>query len=148
MSMAAAALQLRCSCSAARCALRRGAGVCTHAIAFLTAAHPTSPLPQYAFNLFSHTTKVGDNGYNEEEMKMVKETRKIWGVRTGTAQAVVGLVALPHPSPLSLSARSAFYACVCAPLRLRTMIVSLTNYRPELRRLRPRRWRHQLHAPL
>jgi hypothetical protein len=36
---------------------------------------------QYAFNLFSHTTKIGDNGYNEEEMKMVKETRKIWGVR-------------------------------------------------------------------
>ena len=36
---------------------------------------------QYAFNLFSHTTKIGENGYNEEEMKMVKETRKIWGVR-------------------------------------------------------------------
>ena len=38
-------------------------------------------LLQYAFNLFSHTTKIGENGYNEEEMKMVKETRKIWGVR-------------------------------------------------------------------
>jgi len=33
---------------------------------------------QYAFNLFSHTTKIGENGYNEEEMKMVKETHKIW----------------------------------------------------------------------
>ena len=41
---------------------------------------------QYAFNLFSHTTKIGENGYNEEEMKMVKETRKIWGVRALTAQ--------------------------------------------------------------
>ncbi len=31
----------------------------------------------YAFNLFSHNTAIGENGYNEEEMKMVKETRKI-----------------------------------------------------------------------
>jgi len=34
---------------------------------------------QYAFNLFSHNAPMEDNGYNEEEMKMVKETRKIWG---------------------------------------------------------------------
>ena len=34
----------------------------------------------YAFNLFSHNAKVDpDNGYNEEEMKMVKETKKIFG---------------------------------------------------------------------
>jgi len=33
---------------------------------------------QYAFNLFSHNSDVMENGYNEEEMKMVKETRKIW----------------------------------------------------------------------
>mmetsp|Transcript_5308 Transcript_5308/g.14791 ORF Transcript_5308/g.14791 Transcript_5308/m.14791 type:complete len:342 (+) Transcript_5308:194-1219(+) len=33
---------------------------------------------QYAFNLFSHNAPMMDNGYNEEEMKMVKETRKIW----------------------------------------------------------------------
>ncbi|KAL3677501.1 hypothetical protein R1sor_027449 [Riccia sorocarpa] len=33
---------------------------------------------QYAFNLFSHNSNVGNNGYNEEEMKLVKETRKIW----------------------------------------------------------------------
>ncbi len=32
---------------------------------------------QYAFNLFSHNTAIGPNGYNEEEMKMVNETRKI-----------------------------------------------------------------------
>ena len=32
---------------------------------------------QYAFNLFSHNSPMMDNGYNEEEMKMVKETRKI-----------------------------------------------------------------------
>lgn len=35
---------------------------------------------QIAFNLFSHTTAIGANGYNEEEMKMVNETRKIMHV--------------------------------------------------------------------
>jgi aspartate-semialdehyde dehydrogenase len=30
-----------------------------------------------AFNLFSHNTTIGPDGYNEEELKMVKETRKI-----------------------------------------------------------------------
>ncbi len=33
---------------------------------------------RYAFNLFSHNTKIGPNGYNEEENKMVKETWKIF----------------------------------------------------------------------
>ncbi|PHT73938.1 Aspartate-semialdehyde dehydrogenase [Capsicum annuum] len=33
---------------------------------------------QYAFNLFSHNAPIQPNGYNEEEMKLVKETRKIW----------------------------------------------------------------------
>lgn len=31
-----------------------------------------------AFNVFSHNSKVGPDGYNEEEIKMVKETRKIF----------------------------------------------------------------------
>jgi aspartate-semialdehyde dehydrogenase len=30
------------------------------------------------FNLFSHNSAMGPTGYNEEEMKMLKETRKIW----------------------------------------------------------------------
>ena len=34
------------------------------------------PYP-YGFNLFSHNTTIGADGYNEEEMKMVKETKKI-----------------------------------------------------------------------
>jgi aspartate-semialdehyde dehydrogenase len=33
---------------------------------------------QIANNLFSHNTKIGTNGYNEEENKMVNETRKIF----------------------------------------------------------------------
>lgn len=36
------------------------------------------PFLQYAFNLFSHNSGLYDNGYNEEEMKMTNETRKIW----------------------------------------------------------------------
>lgn len=32
---------------------------------------------QIAFNLFSHNTNINETGYNEEELKMVKETRKI-----------------------------------------------------------------------
>jgi aspartate-semialdehyde dehydrogenase len=33
-----------------------------------------------AFNLFSHNSPVGKDGYNEEETKMVEETRKIFGL--------------------------------------------------------------------
>ena len=35
---------------------------------------------QIVNNLFSHNTAIGANGYNEEEMKMLKETRKIFGL--------------------------------------------------------------------
>ena len=34
---------------------------------------------QIVNNLFSHNSKVASNGYNEEENKMVQETRKIFG---------------------------------------------------------------------
>jgi aspartate-semialdehyde dehydrogenase len=34
---------------------------------------------QIANNIFSHNTKIAENGYNEEENKMVQETRKIFG---------------------------------------------------------------------
>lgn len=33
----------------------------------------------YAFNLFSHNTTIGEDGYNEEERKMIQETHKILG---------------------------------------------------------------------
>ena len=38
------------------------------------AAHPA----QIAFNALSHAWPIGDNGYSQEEMKMVNETRKIF----------------------------------------------------------------------
>jgi aspartate-semialdehyde dehydrogenase len=34
----------------------------------------------YAFNLFSHNTAIGEDGYNGEEQKVVKELRKIMGL--------------------------------------------------------------------
>ena len=33
---------------------------------------------QIAFNLFSHNSAIGTEGYNEEEIKMIKETKKIF----------------------------------------------------------------------
>jgi aspartate-semialdehyde dehydrogenase len=33
---------------------------------------------QIAFNCFSHNSALGANGYNEEEIKLVRETRKIF----------------------------------------------------------------------
>lgn len=33
---------------------------------------------QIAFNLFSHNSAIKDDGYNEEEIKMIKETKKIF----------------------------------------------------------------------
>ncbi len=33
---------------------------------------------QYLFNLFSHDSPIGPDGYNEEERKLVRETHKIW----------------------------------------------------------------------
>jgi aspartate-semialdehyde dehydrogenase len=42
-------------------------------------ANTVLPHP-YAFNLFSHNTRVDpESGYNEEELKVIQETRKIFG---------------------------------------------------------------------
>ena len=43
---------------------------------------------QYAFNLFSHNSPMGPNGYNEEEMKLIHETHKMWGYFKGTGAGV------------------------------------------------------------
>lgn len=47
------------------------------------AGRPAEPkvLPQpYAFNLFSHNTPINEHGYNEEEWKVIQETRKMLGL--------------------------------------------------------------------
>jgi aspartate-semialdehyde dehydrogenase len=43
---------------------------------------------QYAFNLFSHDSTVGEAGYNKEEQKMLAETRKIFGLSDDSAMGV------------------------------------------------------------
>ncbi len=48
---------------------------------------------QIAFNLFNHNSKVSENGYNEEEMKMVKETRKMF--HTDAIQVTATCVRVP-----------------------------------------------------
>ena len=43
--------------------------------------YPPRAVPHpYAFNLFSHNTAIGDTGANEEETKVVEESRKILGM--------------------------------------------------------------------
>jgi len=46
----------------------------------LSGKKPTTKVFPYqiAFNIFCHNSKLGPNGYNEEEIKMVNETRKIF----------------------------------------------------------------------
>ncbi len=42
---------------------------------------PQKLLPHpYAFNLFSHNTPINEHGYNEEEWKVIEESRKIMGM--------------------------------------------------------------------
>ncbi|MEB3292148.1 MAG: aspartate-semialdehyde dehydrogenase [Synechococcales bacterium] len=50
--------------------------------AILQGESPTAEILPYplAFNLFPHNSPMGANSYCEEEMKMVNETRKIFGV--------------------------------------------------------------------
>ena len=44
-------------------------------------AYPPTAIPHpYAFNLFSHNTAIGPTGANEEETKVVEESRKILGM--------------------------------------------------------------------
>jgi aspartate-semialdehyde dehydrogenase len=53
----------------------------TQASAILAGKQPVTEVFPYplAFNLFPHNTPLNDLGYCEEEMKMVNETRKIFG---------------------------------------------------------------------
>lgn len=48
---------------------------------------------QYAFNLFSHDSPIGPEGYNSEELKMVGETHKIW--RTTAPKITATCVRVP-----------------------------------------------------
>jgi aspartate-semialdehyde dehydrogenase len=61
----------------------------------------------YLFNLFSHNSPVGPDGYNEEERKLLRETHKIWSdeaVRI-TATCVRVPVLRAHAEAINLTFR-------------------------------------------
>lgn len=62
---------------------------------------------QYLFNLFSHNSTIGEDGYNAEETKLVKETHKIWGDDTVgiTATCVRVPVLRAHCESINLTLR-------------------------------------------
>ena len=63
---------------------------------------------QYAFNVFSHNAPMTENGYNEEEMKMVKETWKIWNDKDVkvTATCIRVPVLRAHSESINLTLRN------------------------------------------
>lgn len=69
--------------SASGAGARAMAEVEAQAKAILQGETPKTEIFPYplAFNLFPHNTKMNDLGYCEEEMKMVNETRKIFGTQ-------------------------------------------------------------------
>lgn len=69
--------------SASGAGARAMAEVKSQAQAILKGEEPTTEIFPYplAFNLFPHNSPLNDSGYCEEEMKMVNETRKIFGTQ-------------------------------------------------------------------
>ncbi len=75
----------------------------------MLAGKPVTPrvLPhRIAFNLFSHNSKIGPDGYNEEETKMVKETRKMF--HDDSIQITATCVRVPIPRAHSESINITF----------------------------------------
>lgn len=68
--------------SASGAGARAMAELKTQALAVLNDALPPTECFPYplAFNLFPHNSSLNENGYCEEELKMLNETRKIFGV--------------------------------------------------------------------
>jgi aspartate-semialdehyde dehydrogenase len=62
---------------------------------------------QYIFNLYSHDSAIGPDGYNEEETKLLRETRKIWddGAVRITATCVRVPVLRAHSESINLTFR-------------------------------------------
>jgi aspartate-semialdehyde dehydrogenase len=58
---------------------------------------------QIVHNLFSHNTKIAENGYNEEENKMVNETRKIFGDERIMVSATCVRVPIPRAHSESIN---------------------------------------------
>jgi aspartate-semialdehyde dehydrogenase len=87
----------------------------TQAQAILNGEEPKAELFPYplAFNLFPHNSRLNEQGYCEEEMKMVNETRKIFGedslritatcVRVPVLRAHSEAINLEFEAPFSIS---------------------------------------------
>ncbi len=58
---------------------------------------------QAAFNLFSHNTPIGEDGYNTEETKMILETRKIFSCRDLAITATCIRVPVPRAHSESIN---------------------------------------------
>jgi aspartate-semialdehyde dehydrogenase len=85
---------------------------------------------QYAFNLFSHNTDIGPEGYNVEEMKMSKETHKIWGRKVGiTATCVRVPVMRAHAESINLTLEKPISVAEARELLARAPGVSLIDDR-------------------
>ena len=84
----------------------------TQAQAILNGQEPKSEILPYplAFNLFPHNSKLNEQGYCEEEMKMVNETRKIFGTNDLkiTATCVRVPVLRAHSESINLEFESPF----------------------------------------
>ncbi|MCL1471979.1 aspartate-semialdehyde dehydrogenase [Argonema antarcticum] len=82
------------------------------ALAILQGETPKTEIFPYplAFNLFTHNTKLNELGYCEEEMKMVNETRKIFGAPNLriTATCVRVPVLRAHSEAINLEFEEAF----------------------------------------
>ena len=82
------------------------------AIAILAGKEPPTEIFPYplAFNLFPHNTPLNQQGYCEEEMKMVNETRKIFGVADlrVTATCIRVPVLRAHSEAINLEFASPF----------------------------------------
>lgn len=67
---------------------------------------------QSAFNLFSHNSDIGTDGYNVEEVKMIKETRKIFDEPTIkiTATCIRVPVLRAHSESINLQFSAPMYA--------------------------------------
>jgi aspartate-semialdehyde dehydrogenase len=81
---------------------------------------------QIVNNLFSHNSKIADNGYNEEENKMVAETRKIFG--DGRLMISATCVRVPVPRAHSESINLEFERPI-TPQQVRQILSSAPGVR-------------------
>jgi aspartate-semialdehyde dehydrogenase len=81
----------------------------------------------YAFNLFSHNTPINEHGYNEEEWKVIQESRKILGLPE--LRLNVTCVRVPVLRAHSESITIEFEDCVPDPCEVRAILAQSPGVR-------------------